>query len=139
MSAGYTISNSFTNFHRRLTSNEILNLFTTPVTLIAAPGANYTFGIIYVYARINFGGTAYSNTGFALYIQNNSNSPVTNSLTGFLNSTTTRTTNVSVGANVASEQYPANQPLIVQALTANPTTGNGTVDLWIAYNVFFMP
>lgn len=114
-----------------LSSSQILNLFTTTVELVpAVPGKLLILKSIY--QKYNYGTTTYSNIntcklGYgttALLLANfsllaydvaNANGIFAPSL------------------NIASTNTYAGLPIVLGATVANPTTGDGTLDLYLTY------
>ncbi len=116
-----------------LTSSQILNLFSTPITLIPAPGSNKSIEVLSATAKLNFNSIAYlGHTSLSLII-------------GTANSTIASTGIVTQGSNVkwlmpvsspnGTTQLIENQPLIAISDLANFTTGNSTVTLHIYYRI----
>lgn len=118
-----------------LSSAQILALFTTPITVVAAPGAGKFINVINITARLNYNSVAYDAGNDD--IQFSLNAWVLAVFTGFLSHTTnyagTATLFVAEGNITASPI--ANQPVTVAALTGNPTLGNSTVDIYATYNI----
>lgn len=116
-----------------LTSAQLLAIFTTPVTIVPAPGAglaviptgSWTFDYI-------AGSTPYTDGGGALIFQWGSANGVGYTLTtlGWWNQATSQTKIAGSGQSTARGSAAiANQPLVVAQNTANPTLGNGTVTI----------
>lgn len=118
-----------------LSSAQILALFTTPITVIAAPGAGKLINLINVTARLNYNSIAYGAGNDDIAFSLNAWTLVT--FTGFLSNTTNYAGIFSAFANAddISVSPIANQPVTVAALTGNPTLGNSTVDIYATYNI----
>lgn len=117
-----------------LTSAQILTLNTTPITLITA-FLNSVIIIEGITARLNFNTTAYTGANnLEFRYTNGSGAKVTADMANtFLNSSSTAYDQV---AGVATELTPVlNTPIVVVVPTANPATGNSTLDLFIKYRV----
>ena len=115
-----------------LTSAEILAMFTTPKTLVSAPGVG--FMIVPVgnpYARHN-NSTNYNAVRMLIEIDT-----ATNRLfeieTNFIGATTDKFT-IMEEFSSNSPQLVANKGLQVTA-ESNPTTGTGTIEVWCAYRI----
>jgi len=119
-----------------LTAAQVKALFTTPITLIAAPGA----GIAILVDRITF----VSTYGTATYAGSNalefrytdaSGSKVTADIpSATLNFSSG--TKFSTVAGVVTELIPiANSPIVVAIPTANPTVGDSIVYLTVDYSL----
>lgn len=123
---------------KTLTSAQILALGTTPITLIAAPGTGRAIFVKNVYFRLNFNTTAYASVG-TMWIKNNGASDVVASITQqFLSSTITRFGTASVSydfaVNSSNTNILENADLRIYT-SANPTTGNSTIDVLVEYQI----
>lgn len=115
-----------------ITSAQLKASFTTPVTLIAAPGAGkyirYDFGYFWHAA-----GTAYTSNDHTIRYTNGSGATVSATLTasGF---TTSTATEERVLRNITTSLEPVtNAPLVFFTGTADPTTG----DFDISYEIYY--
>lgn len=122
-----------------LTSAQILALFGTPVTVLAAPGAGKAYVIRNVYAT-KAAGTAYAgvatNEDIAIRYTNASGSiAATLEMTGFADSTAA-TQVVGVGANCLPV---ANAAMVAHMTTADIITGNSDFKLRIEYQILDVP
>lgn len=117
-----------------LTSAQILALNTTAVTLIPA----YLISTIIVEgitARLNFNTTAYTGANnLEFRYTGAAGAKVTADMANtFLNSSATAYSSVS---GVEAVLTPVlNAPIVVVVPTANPATGNSTLDLFIKYRI----
>ena len=121
---------------RTLTSAEILALGTTPITLVAAPGAGKSIWLKNVYARLNFNTTAYSDN--ILYLKINGATDNIGESNNFLKSTITKFSNFVIFSDflpsTTSTGFLENSALRISSNT-NPTTGNSTIDLLVEYQI----
>ncbi len=118
-----------------LTSADILDMFTTPFEIVAAQGGSTIIQPLFIYLVYTFGTVAYSlatdiYVGFDgegdLLIINSVLDSVDNSYySGPL------TPDVTFGA----VDGKMNTPLVIYAKTANPTLGDGTLDVYITYTI----
>lgn len=121
-----------------LTTAQILALFTTPITIIGAPGAGKYISVDEILAKAPAAGsTAYTGAN-AVEVRYTDGSGV--KLTGdlaaaWLNSITSRVDKV-IAAAVTT--VVANAPVVVAVPSANPATGTGSVTLDILYRVITM-
>lgn len=121
-----------------LTSAQILALFTTAQTLIAAPGAGKYISIDEIVATLNAGASAYTGSN-ALNItyQNAGGSAATAALpSAWLDSASSRCDKVTP---VTVAAIPVNQPIVASIGTANPAAGNGTISFDISYRIVQIP
>jgi hypothetical protein len=136
---------SFATLH--VTSAQLLSLFTTSLMIIPAPGANNSICFVSGFCRYNFVTTAYSSTGLLLLFNttlgaSNGTSQAGISNAGIITSTTTRTvkwqgSGTAIGTTV--NQMVPNDSLSVGLSVANPTLGDGTLDLFILYQIISTP
>lgn len=114
-----------------LSSSDILNLHTTPKTLIASPGVGKCIAsteYIYVY---NYLTSDYSaGATISLKINANSTSSGINSLFGIGESCTTQKSAFLSGTKSNCE----NEPLTLTTSSAI-TSGDGTIDVYISYKI----
>lgn len=122
---------------KTLTSAEILALGTTPITLISAPGIDKAIWVKNVYGRLNFNTTAYSNQ--TLRIKLNGADTMIGKIDLLLYSSMTRSANFLIKSG--DDLSFNNDTIIIEnsALqiytTANPTTGNSTMDILVEYQI----
>ena len=116
-----------------MTSAQILNSFTSPVILVAAPGAGYAIQLISASYRINFNTTAYITAGNSIIKTTGATTQqVVISNTNFVSAVASR---FMGGAS----SIPGNTSIIENAdLTftqsvSDPTTGDSTIDLYLTY------
>ena len=120
-----------------LSSSQILNLFTTPVVLIPAPGVGKVIVPVWATLRLLKVTTAYTNLGGGLFaIQHGSQLPVV-----------TFTTNVAAtldqyewdlisgGSTGFGRTTIENQPLNAAFTLANPTAGDGIAKMSVFYTI----
>lgn len=119
-----------------LTASQVKSLFTTPITLVAAPGA----GIAVLIDRITFVSTYVSATyaganALEFRYTDASGSKVTADIpAATLNFASG--TKFSTVAGVTTELIPiANSPVVVRIPTANPTVGDSIVYLTVDYSL----
>jgi len=122
-----------------LTSAQLLALHTSPVTIVAAPGAGLAVEPVFASCTLNYGSAAYNDSassnstglyysGDASGIKDLDNNVVTNAVTqassnfGF----------VGCGNGGLPQSY-ANEALVLFSPTGNMTTGNGTATLTVFY------
>lgn len=119
-----------------LTSAQILAINTAPITLIPAPGANKVITILGFATALNYGTTTYSATAINFYYGNVSGASTAIGISATLLSATASA--YQNGRGSAASEAPvaqfANQAIVASA-AANPTTGNGSLDIDLWYTV----
>jgi len=127
-------ASSFTTVKVSLTSADILALdFSAPFTLIAAPGAGKFINVQSIYFKLNFGTTPYSNVTIAVNL-----GPITGVVSGM-----SALLDASVDTFHTGGVYPSSSPIaspvantaLEITTSAPPTGGDGTLDVYITYNV----
>ncbi|HVB24111.1 MAG TPA: hypothetical protein VNG51_19390 [Ktedonobacteraceae bacterium] len=116
-----------------LTSAQILALNTTPITLIAAQGANTYIEVLAATAKLDFGTVAYTGANAAnITYTNGAGAAATGTLSSsFLDSSS------SAAAKVvpAAVTPVVNSPVVISVGTANPAAGDSTITLDLFYRV----
>jgi hypothetical protein len=113
-----------------LTSEQILNLHTTPLELLPAPGVNKIILIFNIVSNYIYNITAYTGNRF---IQIYYGSP---SFTVFFDGSILFNTSSSITLNNLTNNYiEINSPININVATGNPANGDGTLDLYISYKI----
>lgn len=138
----YRVITSYTNFAPSvldttitLTSPQLLNIFTAPVTIIPSPGANKTIEVVSATAKLLFNTTPYASTNNIALICATATAPqITFSiLNGTSNKKFIAYPTTASGANAT--QLISNQPLQATNQITNPTAGDSSVELHIYYRI----
>jgi hypothetical protein len=121
-----------------ISSSEILALYTTPKTLVAAPGAGKVLEFISLLLAYSYGTVAYTiGTATNLQVKYTNASGVAVStvqaVTGFIDQATDQLR--ALDKLEASVTPVANAPLVLTLAGANVTAGNGTIHAKVAYRV----
>ncbi len=118
-------------------SAEVLTLFSSPVTLVAAPGANLAISPIDVSVRYIFNGIAYTGNTTPQVITNTANA-ISFSFSDLLEDTATTTKKLNpaflFGTNV--NQCPPNEPLLFRTGGSDPLTGDGDLIVFVTYLIY---
>jgi hypothetical protein len=116
-----------------LTSAQILALNTTPIELIAAPGAGKYIVVDYAYATMEYGSATYAAGGnIVLSYTDDSGTAVVTIPEAFVEATADiAQNNLQLPAIVATEDAP----LVAAALTSDPTTGDSDIKITFSYRV----
>ncbi len=110
-----------------LTSAQVLALHTTPITLVAAPGANTVVIVDSIDAKVVFNTTAYTGANnLEFRYTNGSGTKVTADMSStFINSASSAYDHV--GGIIAELTPTANAAVVVAVPTANPGAGDSTI------------
>lgn len=123
---------------KKITSAQLLALFTTPIEIIPAPGAGYA-NLIHRLVIRHAGGVAYagiaSGEDLVLKYTNASGAEVSLAIetTGFLDQTTAQI-RMSGGVNTSLTPV-ANAPVVLHLLSGNITTGNFDLQVFVEYDI----
>lgn len=115
---------------RTLSSAEILQLFTTPITLVAAPGAGKVVRPLALYLKLNYNSVPY-DTNVNLRVNVGTLLGVVLATSYLGQSTTAYSFYNTSGVNTATD--PTNTACTIAAQTGNPLNGNSTVDVVLTY------
>jgi hypothetical protein len=122
-----------------LTNTQVLGMFATPVTLVAAQGAGTLIEPISAVLENVNGGTAYAAGGVIELALNNAGTLTAASTTiaaTFLTSPTVTQETLLTGAlGSATATNTLNQPLVITNLTGAFTTGTGTLGVRLRYRI----
>lgn len=116
-----------------LTSAQILSLFTTPVTLIPAPGSNKTIEVVSMTDKLIFNTTAY--LGNRTLVAKTATATGNQAVGTVLNQIANCKHHMIVTAPIGLSQILSNQPLIATTLPGDPTTGDSSIQLHIFYRI----
>jgi hypothetical protein len=115
-----------------LTSSQILNIGTTLVTAISAPGSGKLIQLLSVNAILNWNSIAYNtHTHIDVRILGNT-SPLTSPID--ISFTQNITQFLPVVSNYLGGIY-SNQPIVLLSSTGNPLSGNSAVDVYLTYTI----
>lgn len=146
MGAGFNNSPGFSStqelIRRRftLTSAQILNLNSSPVVLLAAPGAGMSYDVISVLARHNFLNAVYAtNVNLRIKFSTTTSQAIANNSNILTQNNSLRWGRINLNPFASgSLQYVSNDDVVVDVATGNPTGGSGSLDIWIAYMVLLV-
>lgn len=115
-----------------LTSAQVLALNTTPQTLVPAPGAGRAIVVQGIVGRLTYNSAAYAtNTTMEFRYTNGSGTKVAVDMASLLAATANKTQVVDQAA--AEFTVLANAPVVVNAATGNPATGNSPVEFTVYF------
>jgi hypothetical protein len=117
-----------------IASADVLQLNSTPLTIVSAPGAGYAIEVISASVKIDFNTTAYA-TEAAIYIQTSgANSP--QAKCSFLDATLTRSSRFenSFVSSSTDTQLISNADLEVTCPNS-PTAGDSDIEILVLYRI----
>lgn len=122
---------------KSFTAAQIKALNTTPIALVAAPGAGFAVVPIAVMGRLTFGTVAYA-TNTTLNVGYTAGSDPLYTNTSLLTTTTGAPIQpffplAQSGTGNNDNEYIANAALNLSVPTGNPTAGDGLLDVYISY------
>jgi hypothetical protein len=115
-----------------LSAAQILSLNSSPVQLVAAPGANKVVQVLSVLFKYTFVSAAYA-TNTTLQIKLGSDVYVA---VGSVISETHTFWEGIIPFDFVSAADIANQPVTITVQTGNPTAGNSTLKVYLSYRIF---
>lgn len=115
-----------------ITSAELLAISTTPKTIFSAKGSGKVFKILSLVSHLNFGTTAYAATDSL-----NIKELATGTIIGAMKVTAITDTDNhwETGAGTIDAIELTENTDIILTSASNPTTGDGTLDIYITYQI----
>jgi len=130
-----------------LSSAQILALHTTPIQIVAAPGAGYYIQVITSSYALLFNSIAYVNNYPPVIFYGNNNTPAADpgsaaaliTATGNYFYNNGYNSSAPTGTSAANISLYENKALYVGTIVGNPTTGNSTIMVTVNYIVVPLP
>jgi hypothetical protein len=126
------------SFSVTIPSASVLDIFSTPVALVPAQGANTIIVPISIQGQMIYGTTPYATDGeIDIYCGGTKQVWGFPADDGFLFGTVSRVVNgfAASSNSVTDTQYVANQPLTIKTVGSNPTAGDSTLVIFGTYLV----
>jgi len=134
-------SSEIMTFDVTIPTASVLTMFDSPITLVGAQGAGLGIELISASASMTYEGVAYATNGIINILCQTATEHQALNNQGILFGTVTKTViftfNGVTGATAT--QIIANQPLIAQVGTGNPTAGNSDIRIQGLYRVISVP
>jgi len=120
-----------------LSAADLATLFSTPVDLVPAPPTGYYISPIKWDYRYTYGSAVYDFTGvLAAFFSTKTSDEMFFSLgTSTINANASRSGTLVASSDNSKNSIADTDKLILQALLANPTTGDGTLTIWVTYSI----
>ena len=116
-----------------LSSAQILALNTTPIVLVEAQGSGTVIEPLSVVFNLTYGTTTYAtNTTAQIKYQAIAGNFITSSI---ISNTQDALNRVLPNTSLTFTSIPINTPLVIDIATGDPTTGDGTLDVYVTYVV----
>lgn len=117
-----------------LTSAQVLALFTTPISLVSAPGVWSAILVHRVTGAVDYNSAAYAtNTTQEVRYTNGAGTKVSADFAALVTATADKF--VSVGGIEANNVLTENAAVVVCNATGNPATGNSPVSFTVDYSI----
>lgn len=117
-----------------LSAAQVLASFTTPIAIVAAPGANKAIVVHRVTAYLDYGSAAYAtNTTMEVRYTNGSGTKVSADIASLLAATADKIQ--SVGGIEAETTLTANAAVVIRTATGNPVTGDSPIYVSVDYSI----
>lgn len=119
-----------------VSSTQMLNSFTTPITIISAPGAGRIINVLSVSGSLTFGTVAYATNISAFFRYNGLSSPI-NSASWNIAQTSNKFVRFAIGSNGTGEDPSLidNKSVTLSTQTGNPTAGDSTFKVYVTYQI----
>jgi len=117
-----------------LTTAQVLDSFTTPVSLVAAPGAGFAILVHRITGVVDFVAAAYAtNVSLEFRYTNGSGTKVTADVGALIDATADKA--VTVGGIEAALVLTANAAVVVRTANGNPATGDSPIAFSVDYSI----
>ena len=116
---------------------QLATLFSVPVTLIPSPGPGFSIIPNTIVYRYTYGSVVYDFAS-SLYIYHGTKTPTTENFASIGVADITAGSNKSgliVRSMANVDAIAENKDIMLAAVTSNPTTGDGTLTIWITYTI----
>lgn len=118
-----------------LSSADILDLMTTPIQVASAPPAGYALIPQDMVYRFTFGSVQYAGT-FSVRLYSASNtSPFYDLDSSVIKANSNRSGKATIQTSSSYNAIAEATALNIAAITNNPTTGDGTLTVWVTYSI----
>jgi hypothetical protein len=126
--------NALQKAQRVLTAAEVKALYTTPLALVAAPGAGKVISVVEVFAKYVFGTTAFTGSNnLEFRYTSSSGAKVTADIDAALLLAASGTNYRKVSPIEAEITPVANAPIVIGVPTGNPAQGLGALTITVYY------
>jgi hypothetical protein len=117
-----------------VTSAQIKLLFSTPKTLIVAPGSGKYISLLSYEIKLDSSTTPYTTGSSNLRIKSlNAANPLAVVSDSVLTTTNTNIVSVPIRSTTGYDTIRVNDPIVLDHQTANPTLGDGILKIYLSY------
>ncbi len=117
-----------------VTSAQIKLLFSTPKTLIVAPGSGKYISLLSYEIKLDSSTTPYTTGSSNLRIKSlNSANPLAVVSDAVLTTTNTNIVSVPIRSTTGYDTIRVNDPIVLDALVSNPAAGDGILKVYLSY------
>ena len=119
-----------------ISSAQMLNSFTTPIVILPAPGVGKVINVLSVNGSLIFGTVPYA-TNISAFFRYNGLSSGINTASWNIAQTSNKFVRFAIGSNGTGEDPSLieNKAVTLSTQTGNPTAGDGTFKVFIAYQI----
>ncbi len=117
-----------------ITTAQVLALNSTPLEIVAAPGAGYAIQVMAASAKITYNSIPYATNISLVLISDTSTNEQAVWTAGFLDSNSTLISPAQL-SNIVGDVLKENEGLNVMVATDNPTAGNSGIKVYVKYMI----
>jgi hypothetical protein len=121
-----------------IASADVLQLNSTPIEIVAAPGAGYAIEVVSASVKIDFNSAAYAtNTAIQLIVNGATTAQYGGGILNATVATTKKLPEISTSSSTTT-QLITNAALQVSTLIGNPTAGDSDITVYITYRIIML-
>jgi hypothetical protein len=125
-SVPYTIKKS-------VTSPQLLALNTTPIEVIAAPGAGKAIQVLGAFIAYTYATAAYATNTTLLLVNSTGTNEIASDGGSLISDTSSNKGYMTIAGGINS--IVTNDSVVIEAQTGDPTDGGGTIDVYVTYQI----
>ena len=125
-SVPYTVKKS-------ITSPQLLALNTTPIEVIAAPGAGKAIQVLGAFIAYTYVTAAYATNTTLLLVNENGTNEIATDGGSLISDTANNKGYMTISGGLNS--IVTNDAVVIETQTGDPTAGSGTIDVYVTYQI----